>query len=61
MQKDNSADTYESHRSLIDPAMKQRLDQLIRTTNQYKTKACGMHSMIGLVGLSNAEIAEQRD
>ena len=52
---------YESHRSLIDPSMKRRLDELMKTANQYKTKACGMHGMMGLIGPTSVDIEEQRN
>lgn len=48
--------TYESHRSLIDPRMKQRLNELVQTAKKYKTKACGMQKLIGLQAPASFEI-----
>lgn len=48
-------DPYSSHRSLIDPAMKQRLNELVQTAKKYKTKACGMQKLIGLQAPSSYE------
>lgn len=41
--------------------MKSRLDELMRTANRYKTKACGMHGMMGLIGPTSVDIEEQRN
>jgi hypothetical protein len=57
---EESQHTYESHRSLIDPEMRRRLGQLVKDAQHYKTKACGMHSLLGLTGPSNTDIELQR-
>jgi len=57
---EENQNTYESHRSLIDPAIKQRLGQLVKDAKHYKTKACGMHAMLGLQGPTNTDIELQR-
>lgn len=40
--------------------MKRRLSELMRTARQYKTKACGMHNMIGLNRPSSMGVESQR-
>jgi len=57
---EDNQNTYESHKSLIDPAIKLRLGQLVKDARQYKTKACGMHSILGLQGPNSPDIELQR-
>lgn len=53
-------ESYDSHRSQIDPAMKQRLNELVETAKRYRTKACGMQKVIGLQPPSSFDIEVQR-